>query len=563
MDTIQGKLDNLYLTGHNPIEIQHKLPIEYVDHQELDKVIRDDLEIGTVNPLYRHLFSSSSSLMNKWCSLYTTDTSFLKQTQKCIHKYNSEEYLFDDFKTEYNRFRSETNFIDKYQFIGFKFLEYLNESGSFLHCLSLYNLTSPVFSLLSPLVMLLVPFMILKLQKVPVTITSYIEHLKIVLKNTSVYKLFFNLSSVSFQSRVSAFFSLFIYLLQVYQNIISCLSFYRNINTIYKFIMDYKGHLKQSLLLIDRVVGNIQQYTSYHGFLQELKLQKERIHITLQKLNLVQTSDSIFVKIGQIGTMMKLYYEIFMKDEHHHLISYTLFIHEFNRDILSIQSMVRNKKLRPCKYKKKTDMKNLYYLAHINESSVRNHVDLKDNILISGPNASGKTTILKSVLLNVIMSQQFGYGCYEKASIRCYDNFHSYLNIPDTSGRDSLFQAEARRCKEILDCITNQPKNTHLCIFDEIYSGTNPNDAVTCAKFYLKELNNYKSKVDYLITTHYIELCEHFKNKPVVKNKKMNVKENKETIEYDYKMVEGISYVNGGVFILKQLGYPSYLYDSV
>ena len=53
------------------------------------------------------------------------------------------------------------------------------------------------------------------------------------------------------------------------------------------------------------------------------------------------------------------------------------------------------------------------------------------------------------------MSQQIGYGCYSSAKIKCYDNFHSYLNIPDTSGRDSLFQAEARRCKDILETITN------------------------------------------------------------------------------------------------------------
>jgi DNA mismatch repair ATPase MutS len=252
-----------------------------------------------------------------------------------------------------------------------------------------------------------------------------------------------------------------------------------------------------------------------------------------------------------------------MKGEHRDVISYTFFIHEYNRDILSLQKIVQSKALTPCKYKKKTEMKGIYYLAHINENKIRNHVDLKDNILISGPNASGKTTLLKSLFLNVIMSQQFGYGCYEKASIHCYDTFHSYLNIPDTSGRDSLFQAEARRCKDILDRITEHPDKRHLCIFDEIYSGTNPNDAVTCAKLYLNGMNKHKKQVDYLITTHYIELCEYFKGKQNVKNKKMNVKEMPDKIEYDYTMVDGISYVNGGIFVLKQLGYPSYLYESV
>jgi DNA mismatch repair ATPase MutS len=66
-----------------------------------------------------------------------------------------------------------------------------------------------------------------------------------------------------------------------------------------------------------------------------------------------------------------------------------------------------------------------------------------------------------------------------------------------------------------------------------------------------------------MITTHYIELCEHFKGKPTVKNKKMSVKESDDKIEYDYRMIDGISHVNGGTFILKQLDYPSYLYESV
>jgi len=564
MESLQEKLDQLYTSGEPNRSIpSHKLPIEYVNHQTLGTIIRNDLEINTPQSLYVHLFPSESSLLEKWSSLYTTDTSFLRQTQKCIKKYNSEAFSFEDFKKEYTRFSSETNFIDKYQFIGFKMLQGLNESKNFLHCLSLYNLTCPIFSLLSPLVMLLVPFMILKLQNTPVTITSYIEHLKKVFKSSSIYQLFFNFSSVSLQSRISAFFSLFIYLLQVYQNILSCFSFYRNINTIYNFIVGYKSHLEQSLTLLDRVAGSIQPYSSYLGFLQEIYSQKKKIQKTLSNLSIIKMGDSIFLKISQIGTLMNVYYDIFMREEHHHLISYTFFIHEYNRDILSIQKVTREKLLKPCKYKKKTEMKGLYYLAHMRESKIRNHVDLKDNLLISGPNASGKTTILKSVFLNVIMSQQFGYGCYEKASIRCYDNFHSYLNIPDTSGRDSLFQAEARRCKEILDCITDNPEQIHLCIFDEIYSGTNPNDAVTCAKLYLSGLNKQKSKVDYMITTHYIEVCEHFKKKPFVQNKKMNVRENMDKIEYDYTLVDGISYVNGGIFILKQLGYPSYLYESV
>ena len=68
---------------------------------------------------------------------------------------------------------------------------------------------------------------------------------------------------------------------------------------------------------------------------------------------------------------------------------------------------------------------------------------------------------------------------------------HCYINIPDTSGRDSLFQAEARRCKEILSLIENNKENNHFCIFDELYSGTNPIEAVATSYSYLKYINEF------------------------------------------------------------------------
>ena len=113
-------------------------------------------------------------------------------------------------------------------------------------------------------------------------------------------------------------------------------------------------------------------------------------------------------------------------------------------------------------------------------------MNLNKQILITGPNAAGKTTLLKTTLFNIIISQQLGVGCYKKATINPYNYIHSYINIPDTSQRDSLFQAEARRCKEILDSLTNNSdKERHFCIFDEIYSGTNPSEAIASAYSFL------------------------------------------------------------------------------
>ena len=74
-----------------------------------------------------------------------------------------------------------------------------------------------------------------------------------------------------------------------------------------------------------------------------------------------------------------------------------------------------------------------------------------------------------------------------------------------------------------------------------------------CAKLYLKGMNEFKEKVDYLITTHYVDLCKSFETAEHLYNMKMQVIEKEDSIEYLYKLVKGISTINGGKYILKQL----------
>ena len=195
------------------------------------------------------------------------------------------------------------------------------------------------------------------------------------------------------------------------------------------------------------------------------------------------------------------------------------------------------------------------------ENCIKNDINLKNNLIITGPNASGKTTTIKSVLINLFLSQSCGFGCYDKCKMQLYDNFYSYLNIPDTSNRDSLFQAEARRCKDIIAKIEENRDERHFCIFDEIYSGTNPNDAVLCANVYLKGMNMYKDSVDYIITTHYVDLCKKLDKEKYITNKRMIVEEKDKKLNYTYKIEDGISQINGGFQVLKDLDYPQYLLD--
>ena len=223
------------------------------------------------------------------------------------------------------------------------------------------------------------------------------------------------------------------------------------------------------------------------------------------------------------------------------------------------------------------------YPVHFNLlDNVTNDVRIKnDNVIITGINASGKTTVIKTLTINLIFSQQIGCGYYRSGHLLPYRHIHSYLNIPDTANRDSLFQAESRRCKTILDSIGASLDDRHFCIFDELYSGTNPDDATKAACSYIAYLAKHRY-VTFLLTTHYHQICHYVENhmpkdrENAIKNYHMNVLYRKTEGNADenaeenpvylntYKLVEGISTEKNGAYrVLAEMQYPKELLQSI
>ena len=537
-----------------------KLPIEYNNHHNVNEVIKKDLEMDL---LYEGIFKESP-LKNKWIENYSTDKTFLKESQLLFKSYNYKSFTLKEFyENEYQYVINEKNFNDKYQYLNINVLLPLNESFIFMQTLSYYNLLSPLFSLCMPLLILIIPFFILKIKGIELSIHSYKDYIYNLLKNTSMYKLFSN--EISSQQRSSYFISFIFYIFQIYNNIISCISFYKNIHFIYDFIELYKNYCTNSIDLIENIEMNVNSYDSYSKFLTQNNKHKETLIQLRDKLNIIFPYKNTLSILSQIGYIMTSFYTLFYNKQYKDAIVYCYYLNEFNDDIHKVILLLNNKKLNMCKFdsNKNTRFKKNYYLNHMNEKTIKNDIIINENIIITGPNASGKTTLLKSILLNLILSQQIGMGCYEKSNIKLYDYFHSYLNIPDTSERDSLFQAEARRCIDILEFVKENKDKRHFCIFDELYSGTNPKDAVECAKLYLKGLT-MENNTEFILTTHYTELCNYFDKKEwndKIQNLLMYVIEHKDNIEFTYKINKGISNVCGGKYILKDLDYPEYLFN--
>ena len=563
----QEDINNNILKNYN-----FMLPIEYHKHKKLIDIVKDDTELNGVNNIYNNIIKNKdvenkNLLINKWSSIYSTDKGFLKDNQKLLKNYNYYKNDMNNFINEYINYKGEQNFINKYQYIQFKRFMYLNNYSSFLYVLGFYNICSPLFSLLTPIFGMIIPYFVLYFKGIKLSFSQYFTLLKGIILNNNMINGIFNFHKNSFQKNIYTIMSIFFYVMSIYNNIISCINFYKNTTYIIEYINNYNKFLFNGEMLINNIYKQTNNCRKFKEFNQNMLLYKDKIINLKNKLSIISdiNKSQQILQYGQLGTLLQYNYELFNNESHHDVIMYLIYLNNYNQDLYSINCLIRTKKLNKCKYVKncKPKITNLYYLPYINGNYIDNNIDLSNNIIVTGPNAAGKTTLIKSIIINLFLSQSIGFGCYSSCKTPIYDYFHSYLNIPDTSNRDSLFQAEARRCKEIIEFIDNKKNKKHFCIFDEIYSGTNPNDAILCATLYLKGLNTYKKNVDYILTTHYTQMCESFNNDKIIKNKKMKINNSKDGngLIYLYKIIDGISYINGGFQILIQLDYPKKILD--
>jgi len=152
-----------------------KLPIDFCKETvETPDNLYDDLELlqakdQSGNAVYNHLFNPKSPfgavLLQKWAKKYTTDIKFLKDTQRVLKGNKDiskdEEKSILDAWLSFKDIKEDKNFIDKYQYIGWKYLKFLNGSVLFLTVLSAYSILSPLSTLLAPTLLLIIPFILL------------------------------------------------------------------------------------------------------------------------------------------------------------------------------------------------------------------------------------------------------------------------------------------------------------------------------------------------------------------------------------------------------------------
>lgn len=178
------------------------------------------------------------------------------------------------------------------------------------------------------------------------------------------------------------------------------------------------------------------------------------------------------------------------------------------------------------------------------------------NMILTGPNGSGKSTFLKTIMMSVILAQTIGWVPASSMTITPFTYLSTYLNIPDCTGKESLFQAEMNRCHNHLlklkDLDTTEGKYS-FNIMDEIFVSTNYYEGISGAWAVMKNVVKYNNAVN-IITTHFDKCIENPINGYIYKHFTLS-----DELENDYKLRDGINRKHCALNLLEKYGFDAEL----
>ena len=192
------------------------------------------------------------------------------------------------------------------------------------------------------------------------------------------------------------------------------------------------------------------------------------------------------------------------------------------------------------------------------ESYISNDVfldaDKQQIIMITGPNMSGKSAILRQTAIIVLMAQMGSFVPAKSVRMGWFDKIFTRVGASDNiSMGESTFMVEMNETASILNNISSRS----LILLDEIGRGTSTYDGISIAWAISEFLHDNVSKPKTLFATHYHELNEMTSSFKRIKNFNVSVKEEKNDVLFLRKLIPGGSEHSFGIHVAKMAGMPS------
>jgi DNA mismatch repair protein MutS len=174
-------------------------------------------------------------------------------------------------------------------------------------------------------------------------------------------------------------------------------------------------------------------------------------------------------------------------------------------------------------------------------------------IMITGPNMSGKSAILRQTALIVLLAQMGSFVPAESVRMGIVDKIFTRVGASDNiSMGESTFMVEMNETASILNNISERS----LVLLDEIGRGTSTYDGISIAWAIAEFLHEHPAQPKTLFATHYHELNEMSESLPRIQNFNVAVKELKDNVLFVRKLVKGGSAHSFGIHVAKMAGMP-------
>jgi hypothetical protein len=573
LDTIQLTLDKKFEAGTNLLQDIEFFDINHNNTSQKGTSVIENIQRTMLQGskyvtklIYTNPICCDEMLKARISTLETIETNYnknSKEVDKHLDVMAKNEgvmaWIFEE---------KEDNLKELYDVVFFrvKALNCLNNSPTGLTTYNLYRMIfSPVFGIVSPIIYFIIPYIILSYKfKLKISFISYI-------------KIIFNsiLSSditIFGKSQVFKYIRIISYLLSTVfylQGIFSSIDLAKTIHKISKLlignlhgIIEYANSTKEVLkYLISDDINTIKCFFSTQNFVDN-NLENE----VIKKLNNEDSSFSIF---KNFGTQLKTYRQLDIN---------------ILKQVLQ-KSYILDSLLGAIKYKKENDynypivvdnynnrpileISNMVHPSILKNKAVKNSIKLgrnykEQNIIITSPNSSGKSILIKSIIINVLMCQTMGISCASQTIMTPFRYINTQINVPDVTGHESLFEAEMHRCKNNLDKLKalrekeNSENKYSLIVMDEIFNSTNPLEAVAGAYAVCKKMSEYQTNL-LIFTTHYNYLTKLAKlPQGLFANYRMGTYVDNENIIFDYKFEKGVNKHLLALELLKKSGFDS------
>ena len=521
----------------------------------LNKIITDDIikgnKIDISDDVYKDtnidkwisklpILEGSQILIEKLVKHPINDKEMLEKRQNTIINYDIDIEILKEYENDILWIYKIAEEINNNSSIEILFpstfiINYINYIEQVLDLYHLYKIYFiPATSILYPLSAFIAPYLYLtNYLKMNISITSYIEIFYNIIKH--LFK-----TTGNFRTDITKFISIFlyvgVYLYNMYQTYEIALFLH---NTKYKLHAKMQGlvhFIRHSQNIMKNLPSNI--ITPYFNISETY--QRININNSMTDIYRIWKDDSIK---KDISSLLKTIYAIDVIET----INKLLLSGEWSKVSYSNQTLL-------------WDAKN----PILKDDQIANPINLDKNIIVTGPNAGGKTTYVKTILANVILAQTIGITYSLRSQIILYDTINSFMRVSDILGTRSYFEAEAEYCLNMINKaveISNKNKKG-LFLMDEPMHSTPPTEGMATAYAvieYLSKLNG----ITLIITTHFhrlVKLEELYPTKFI--NLSVDAIPHNNKYIFPYKIKRGYSYLCIAIELLDIKEFPSIIIDN-